>query len=41
MFVFIVEKYSSTVDLTKMIMKDLHKSFHFKQQLAKKLRYLS
>jgi hypothetical protein len=34
-------KYSGTVDLNEMIMKDLHKSFYFKNQLAKELSCLS
>jgi hypothetical protein len=39
MFILLVEKYSVGVDLTEMIMKDLHKSFHFEHQLANKTEW--
>jgi hypothetical protein len=40
-FILLVEECSARVDLTEMIMKDLHKSFNFERQLAKKLSGLS
>jgi hypothetical protein len=40
-FILLLEEHCARVDLTEMIMKDLHKSFHFVHQLAKKLSGLS
>jgi hypothetical protein len=40
-FILLVEEHSVRVDLTEIITKDLHKSFHFEHQLAKELSGLS
>jgi hypothetical protein len=37
----LVEKYNSTVDLTVIVVKDLHTSFHWNHQLAKELSGVS
>jgi hypothetical protein len=39
MFILLAEEHSARVDLSEMIMKDLHKSIHFEHQLSKETEW--